>query len=107
MWQPTLFAMRRHRIVAEIADRVGLVVTDREIALAAQQVEHDPREPRVAVVEDAHFDIARDALEYRREAVRRDQQRAPAARAPRFEQLLDASVVRLKNLALPRFPLVG
>ena len=72
-----------------------------------QQVEHDIREPRIAIVENTDVDLARDAFEYRREAVHRDQQRAPPARAPRFEQLLDASVVRLKNLALPRFALVG
>src|SRR2546423_1650224 len=87
MRQPTLFAMYRHRVVAEIADRIGLVVADIEIALMPMQVEHDIREPRIAIVENADVDLARDAFEYRREAVHRDQQRAPAARAPRFEQL--------------------
>src|ERR1051325_72469 len=103
MRQPTLFAMHRHGVIAEIADGVGFVVADAEIALAAQQIEHNVRQPCVPVVEDADFDDAGDALEYRRKAVHRNQQGTPTAGAPRFQQLLDAVVIWLKNLAPPRF----
>src|SRR5437899_1040529 len=80
MRQPTLFAMYRHRVVAEIADRIGLVVADIEIALMPQQVEHDIREPRIAIVENADVDLARAALGSRG---RRDPRSARSPSGPR------------------------
>src|SRR5437764_13331698 len=63
------------------------------------------REPCVAIVENTDLDLTQDALEYRREAVHRDQQCAPSLRAPSLQQPLDAVVIRLKNLASPRVAL--
>jgi hypothetical protein len=53
MGDAALLAMDGDGVVGEVADGVGLVVADGEIALAAQQIQHDIGEAGIAIVEHA------------------------------------------------------
>ena len=101
MRQAAPLAMHRDAIVAVVADGIGLIVTDREVALATQQVEQRPRQPRIAVVEHADLPGARHALEGRGEAVDGDQHGLLPGILPAVELGHDAVVIGPEDLASP------
>jgi hypothetical protein len=57
MGDAALLAMDGDGVVGEVADGVGLVVANREIAFLAEKIQHDVGETRIAIVE--HADLPR------------------------------------------------
>ena len=90
MRQPAPLAVDRHSVVRVIAHRIGRVVADHEIGLGAQQIEHDRREPPIAIVEHPDMHGTPLAPEDRRETVHRDQHGAP----PRLQARSSSSRIR-------------
>src|SRR5262249_27737091 len=101
MGEAAPLAMDRDRVVGEIADPVGLVVADDEIALALEEIEEDAGIAGVAVIEDAGMPLPADALEDRREGMHRDEHRRPGGRLPPVELLGEAAVIGPESLVLP------
>src|SRR5262249_26968428 len=78
MRQATLLAVGRDAVVGQVADKIRLVVADDQVTLTAEEVEHDLRQSRIAVVQNADMPRPRDFLENGSEAVHGDEDRRAA-----------------------------
>ena len=101
--QPACLAVHGDGVVGLVADRIGLVVADHEIALGAQQLQQQRRQMRVAVIERADVPGSRDAGINRRKAVQRHQHRRHGGAAALVDDLADAPVVGIEDLRAPHF----
>ena len=73
MRKPAPFAVIDDGVVGHVADRVGFVVADDEIAFSPEQPKSGAGDARVAVVEHADMPRPRHVQEDGREAVHRDE----------------------------------
>src|SRR5581483_4354804 len=92
MGQAAPLAMDRDGVVGEVADTIGLVVADDEVALALEEVEEDAGVAGITVIEAADVPLPADALENRREGMHRDEHRRLPARLPPVELLGKAAM---------------
>ena len=88
-------------VVGLVADRIGLVIADHEIALGAQQFQQERRQMGVAVIERADMPGPRDAGIDGRKAVQRHQHRRHACAAALVDDLADAPVIGIEDLRAP------
>ena len=93
MRQTAPFAMDRHSIVGEVADRVGLVLADDEPRFGAQQGAEGAGEASVAVEQDCRVPRPNLAIEDRRKTVERDEGRGSASRCALVERHRDPLMV--------------
>src|SRR5258708_26739368 len=93
--------MHGDRVIRLVADRIRFVVPDRKPALP-QEVADAAGEAWIALVEDPALPGPRHALEYRREAVQREEHGRAGRVLPRVQLAGDAPVIGLEDLAPAR-----
>src|ERR1700675_519592 len=102
MRQAARLPMTRDGVVGFVADEVGFVIADHETGLAAQAVEHQPRETAVAVIEYRGVHLAPYAFENVRHAVLGDEDGGLPRRGPLVEQRAYLPMIGLEDLGAPR-----
>lgn len=90
-----------HRIIRCRGEHIGFIVSDAEIPLRTEKIEHDPGRARIAMMKDADMPGPCDPVHARREAVKRDQGRRTATGR---ENGCDPVVIGMEDLVFPPRP---
>src|ERR1700719_1557292 len=96
--QGTGLRVVRYGVVGLVADKVGLVIRDHQLAFPPQHVEHDTGKTAIAIVKNRGVHVAAHALVDIGHGVLRHQDGGPACRQPLVDKFTNPPMIRIEDL---------